>query len=164
MSSVERTISISTHAPRTGSDRYASFNSSSARHFNPRSPHGERHQCELLGLFAGDFNPRSPHGERLRPTWGVLDELHISTHAPRTGSDDAPHTDADAVLLENFNPRSPHGERPYTIARRCADKRFQPTLPARGATNDPRWDHLKTSISTHAPRTGSDDELTAFIC
>ena len=35
-------------------------------HFNPRSPHGERHQkCEVQNPHR-DFNPRSPHGERLR--------------------------------------------------------------------------------------------------
>ena len=57
----------------------------------------------------------------------------ISTHAPRTGSDT---TTADTA---------------NTAAR------FQPTLPARGAT----WEDIETvqqlvRISTHAPRTGSD--------
>ena len=81
-----------------------------ATHFNPRSPHGERH------LFPPErnkedayFNPRSPHGERLtnvigsaaagafQPTlpargatrvWSKISQYTwISTHAPRTGSD-----------------------------------------------------------------------------
>ena len=35
----------------------------------------------------GHFNPRSPHGERLAYERFVRDLMHISTHAPRTGSD-----------------------------------------------------------------------------
>ena len=83
-----------------------------------------------------------------------LHEL-ISTHAPRTGSDD----DAPAMRANyaDFNPRSPHGERRENVKpgyivriisthapRTGSDRRasttarahgaFQPTLPARGAT------------------------------
>ena len=78
---------ISTHAPRTGSDRLRRDAFPSGRYFNPRSPHGERRND---GYTDGDA------------CW-------ISTHAPRTGSDFA-----FSRLLpksENFNPRSPHGER-----------------------------------------------------
>ena len=78
---------ISIHAPRTGSDdiqrgrchRTATFQStlpargatiSSAdaaigrQHFNPRSPHGERHRRPDVIQCTSYFNPRSPHGER----------------------------------------------------------------------------------------------------
>ena len=80
------------------------------RHFNPRSPCGERQQ---FGSDGGDsfynFNPRSPCGERLPvsvnnlcitifqstlPVWGATknkdrrqSEETISIHAPRVGSD-----------------------------------------------------------------------------
>ena len=37
-------------------------------------------------------------------------------------------------IRRNFNPRSPHGERLGLHVRQGATKRFQPTLPARGAT------------------------------
>ena len=56
---------ISTHAPRTGSDR----------------------ALRLRMQPNGHFNPRSPHGERRRVTLSALQLLLISTHAPRTGSD-----------------------------------------------------------------------------
>ena len=79
---------ISTHAPRTGSDVHDSCGRCSSRHFNPRSPHGER-----------QFG-RKPDC-RFR---------HISTHAPRTGSD----------KIRAWNARH--------------EQKFQPTLPARGAT------------------------------
>mgnify|MGYP000095756806 CR=1 FL=1 len=102
------------------------------RHFNPRSPHGERRDfCRKSGrnqafqptlpargatgdkfltlLIAVHFNPRSPHGER--PPKGL-------PHRPR----------------RNFNPRSPHGERLSALPYRSGLRK----------------------ISTHAPRTGSD--------
>ena len=147
---------ISTHAPRTGSDdtcpqvvhkpqkfqptlpaRGATASSLllrfTPRHFNPRSPHGERPSSLLLRFTPRHFNPRSPHGER-RPAGARRTGLsRISTHAPRTGSD------ASSLLLRftprHFNPRSPHGERRPAGARRTGLSR----------------------ISTHAPRTGSDD-------
>ena len=56
---------ISIHAPRTGSDCMAISHAALTAHFNPRSPHGERH------------NP---------PDDDLLAEV-ISIHAPRTGSD-----------------------------------------------------------------------------
>ena len=123
---------ISIHAPRTGSDpqkvtfcatgkpfqstlpargatrrsarHFASF------HFNPRSPHGERHlqPCTKFAHLT-HFNPRSPHGERL-DTSGYTQELN------------------------NFNPRSPHGERRTWSPEENKGRRFQSTLPARGAT------------------------------
>ena len=104
--------------------------------------------------------------------WHIL----ISIHAPRTGSDvlrqadhqtsdisiHAPRTGSDAGTAQSlhpqwdFNPRSPHGERRTGNARKQAEKAFQSTLPARGATLFPL--HLQgiANISIHAPRTGSD--------
>ena len=61
-------------------------------------------------MQCGDFNPRSPHGER-------------------------PPTTTTPCAGRYFNPRSPHGERPGTRCWRMPTwRRFQSTLPARGAT------------------------------
>ena len=89
----------------------------------------------------------------------ITDVIHISIHAPRTGSDATDDSrsqiaksfqstlpargatkelDGRVDTLENFNPRSPHGER-------------------RNALISLRVTH---DISIHAPRTGSD-RLTA---
>ena len=103
-------IIISTHAPRTGSDMY-------------------RSNLRAIPIY---FNPRSPHGERPLRTYPVDVRGTISTHAPRTGSD----------ALEKI------GTRPA--------ESFQPTLPARGATGNALIGNCVTHISTHAPRTGSD--------
>ena len=134
-----------------------------------------------------DFNPRSPRGERLwelstdsggaifqstlparGATLGVKHRQRrgdISIHAPREGSD--LHLRGGRPPRGNFNPRSPRGERRFE--RHCAGKgkRFQSTLPARGATRRcPAGRAGIGNISIHAPREGSDvptDVITADI-
>ena len=146
--------SISIHAPRTGSDVWVG-------HFfgwDAISIHAPRTGSDQLGdsIF------------RLR---------EISIHAPRTGSDvtsiqpakkmegisiHAPRTGSDETLLqrgwftEDFNPRSPHGERRKHHWGHLNPRRFQSTLPARGATAYHRLTDEREAISIHAPRTGSD--------
>ena len=147
-----------------------------ARNFNPRSPHGERHRNCFPAHPVRNFNPRSPHGERLNPHMAIFDEIHISIHAPRTGSDRgngrtsfassyfnprSPHGERlglhqRGIRRVYFNPRSPHGERLGTQSRTSCDCRFQSTLPARGATRGCRKPVRMVDISIHAPRTGSD--------
>ena len=56
----------------------------------------------------------------------------ISIHAPRTGSDDGRRRTSAAA--KDFNPRSPHGERRGILSSPTDERRFQSTLPARGAT------------------------------
>ena len=124
---------ISIHAPRTGSDRsavtaahrWSAFQSTLPargatirpvlRCFpKPISIHAPRTGSDKIVFDAATqrthFNPRSPHGERR-----VL----------------APDT---TFHMNHFNPRSPHGERRPPSARASSPKRFQSTLPARGAT------------------------------
>ena len=174
-------LEISIHAPRTGSDRRSQASPRwDKAHFNPRSPHGERH-----AFSPPDFDP-----------------LTISIHAPRTGSDGNEHGKSNCHLHFNprsphgerriltrreetpyldFNPRSPHGERrlwspniPGQIAisihaprtgsdsavgsRKMHSPIFQSTLPARGATFVSGSTVRAMFISIHAPRTGSDSQ------
>ena len=125
-------------------------------HFNPRSPHGERH-CR-----AGSRHPSagiSIHAPRTGSDRGMPCRLAtsraISIHAPRTGSDvwvtayarleleisiHAPRTGSDIIL--------------FCYVRRLL--RFQSTLPARGATQIRCFCPCTHAISIHAPRTGSD--------
>ena len=145
---------ISIHAPLTGSDRFFLKCLFSRRHFNPRSPYGERPQNvgsqefpiwisihapltgsdlvrQLPGRVYLDFNPRSPYGERQNPPPGS-----------KPGGD--------------FNPRSPYGERlDKSFGGRRAGQ-FQSTLPLRGATIYKIIGYTATRISIHAPLTGSD--------
>ena len=145
--------------------------------FNPRSPHGERRRrCTshdvnrqfqptlpargATGRSAGttsirdDFNPRSRTGSDQYLT----DKLRvpaISTHAPCTGSDEPP--DEGAFLRSEISTHAPRtgsdASVSYTMSRL---RKFQPTLPARGATIQHATSCCIDAISTHAPRTGSD--------
>ena len=149
------TIVISIHAPRTGRDPFVATSSTARRHFNPRSPHGER----LNGVFTlGNAAIISIHAPRTGSDT-IADfaraALNISIHAPRTGSDPSsrtrrapswnfnprsPHGERRKPGMaggrsHDFNPRSPHGERRSFAAAPAAFAPFQSTLPARGATD-----------------------------
>ena len=148
----------------------------SAPHFNPRSPHGERHDKAQINFGALKFQSTLP---ARGATWSFLicpSFAQISIHAPRTGSDNppdegpvaraisihAPRTGSDRKLLatlsarSHFNPRSPHGERPISVTDGAGAETFQSTLPARGATRVAVASASSNRISIHAPRTGSD--------
>ncbi len=109
-----------------------------SRYFNPRSPHGERRGQQRHEPPDADFNPRSPHGER-------RDLLHCRREP--TG---------------HFNPRSPHGERRKAENGHEKRRKFQSTLPARGATFKGALAGIGSGISIHAPRTGSDVRFTFY--
>ncbi len=125
-------------------------------YFNPRSPHGERRFCgvlvfrdasfqstlpargaTLLGATAMPrrhyFNPRSPHGER--PSTAVNDgvTMHISIHAPRTGSDWNGTCSKATLQISIHAPRT--GSDKTCGENHLRDATFQSTLPARGATS-----------------------------
>ena len=153
---------ISIHAPRVGSDHGRVDHHGERRHFNPRSPRGERHGIRACGGARADFNPRSPRGERL---------MHYVTK----------------LTWSDFNPRSPRGERRDVAGGFSYTRTFQSTLPAWGATTVlmtkssaaifqstlPAWGatrllgHKRPAalISIHAPRVGSDEDgLHGLAC
>ena len=100
------------------------------------------------------FNPRSPHGERHFFAISFLLYCRISIHAPRTGSDRTKRRKKHCST--DFNPRSPHGERHKLQVAFTNTHIFQSTLPARGATYVDADGNIRKRISIHAPRTGSD--------
>ena len=126
---------ISIHAPRTGSDCKSRSKRLSKRTFQSTLP--------ARGATA------TPHIRFRR--------RNISIHAPRTGSDQSPRATVESA--RHFNPRSPHGERPVQCDCCCFGLRFQSTLPARGATYSFLAARRHSSISIHAPRTGSDEYI-----
>ena len=146
---------ISTHAPRTGSDVVRGGGCVPSADFNPRSPHGERQHRIRKQTEAKQFQPTLP--ARGATCAGSAKGGRREYFNPRS-----PHGERRAELKEtsgdgHFNPRSPHGERRTTRRSLPTWSRFQPTLPARGATYGTALELSKTVISTHAPRTGSDD-------
>ena len=125
-------------------------------YFNPRSPHGERLKTGARPEGGHHISIHAPRtGSDIDGT-DYVSVMSISIHAPRTGSDTMPT--AVPSFAGYFNPRSPHGERQTAVSasRRPAQsisihaprtgsdfyymrapkgtKKFQSTLPARGAT------------------------------
>ena len=147
-------VVISIHAPRTGSDFAPIHVRTCKTHFNPRSPHGERLCCNQQKQQLCNFNPRSPHGERPPRSQRPTSASHFNPRSPHGERRLQP---PGRGQQKNFNPRSPHGERHgHALVGRANDaisihaprtgsdkppsgsrrrtRRFQSTLPARGAT------------------------------
>ena len=124
-------LPISIHAPRKGSDSTSSQALTMQKHFNPRSPQGERRCDPGRFLFA----------------------LQISIHAPRKGSDDCGCCSPPGRWY--FNPRSPQGERHRGTG---ATPKYMISIHApRKGSDTARYCLVWTSrISIHAPRKGSD--------
>ena len=79
----------------------------------------------------------------------------ISIHAPRTGSDYGAGSGGAAGTISIHAPRTGSDNLAYTS--NPERRKFQSTLPARGATCCCwTWNPART-ISIHAPRTGSDE-------
>ena len=128
---------ISIHAPRTGSDIRVRWCRRNHPDFNPRSPHGERLDCQGKRVYRSQFQSTLPARGATAWTAGMLSwTRRISIHAPRTGSD-----------CRGFSPGA-------------APPPFQSTLPARGATFVAVFRERGDLISIHAPRTGSDQSAT----
>ena len=147
------------------------------RHFNPRSPHGERRAGESRLRRADSISIHAPRTGSDRSGAGrTAVHLPISIHAPRTGSDiinnstfetikisiHAPRTGSDrespahGAGLHYFNPRSPHGERHAPHQRRPSAFDFNPRSPHGERRQSSGAMSMTQIISIHAPRTGSD--------
>ena len=149
---------ISTHAPRTGSDTNMTQVLSEFPTFQPTLPaRGATLRSSSTSWAPANFNPRSPHGERPAGRYRQTVRRHISTHAPRTGSDaqparneriennistHAPRTGSDGGGLvgrqvrDGISTHAPRtGSDEVDNMQEVSEGIFQPTLPARGATN-----------------------------
>ena len=114
-------------------ERQAARSSSrpSSCRFNPRSPCGERPFAALLWRVTPRFNPRSPCGER-RGGVPSGQPRNVSTHAPLAGSDGQLGLVPDELDVSTHAPLA--GSDLYTHTMGVLPRRFQPTLPLRGAT------------------------------
>ena len=147
---------ISTHAPRKGRDTETI---TTVEQDTGISTHAPRKGRDLTSVFCmvckQNFNPRAPQGARPSITSRLRSRSYISTHAPRKGRDRSVRT---AIwTAKNFNPRAPQGARPRQLGRcHFPHAGFQPTRPARGATDRIVAQRKAKRISTHAPRKGRD--------
>ena len=156
-------MTISIHAPRTGSDGFAPCSKKPRSHFNPRSPHGERLGDEWKDRYHNAFQSTLPARGATTHHIASATERQISIHAPRTGSDGcvgidgrqpdisihAPRTGSDFALCKDLQlaifqstlpARGATGERGHPPAQEA----FQSTLPARGATFDAYKQQVET--------------------
>ena len=89
MASCVPAFAISIHAPRTGSDFALIHVHTSKTHFNPRSPHGERHLFQFSGGGAAIISIHAPRTGSDILAYFCRQYSTISIHAPRTGSDES---------------------------------------------------------------------------
>ena len=132
------------------------------RDFNPRAPCGARRtsvcsskSCPLL------FQPTRPLRGATNQHRENSSEDNISTHAPRTGSDDKLLKETRGEVISIHAPRT-GSDAPFSAVV-ASDCLFQSTLPARGATRQRRRHPSRRTISIHAPRTGSDVDIMADV-
>ena len=149
----DRTLGISIHAPREGSDPHSRDKEAGRSDFYPRSPRGERLVIRRCHREQWDFYPRSPRGERLRVILNPVGNLlFLSTLPARGATFDIPGYDDELLFLSTLPARGATRE-PYTEDLSIG---FLSTLPARGATCYAFSRLSFWPISIHAPREGSD--------
>ena len=153
------TLTISIHAPRTGSDELPVIVAKTPVVFQSTLPaRGATCPHSISLVTAHNFNPRSPHGERrARPEQEDTMKQFQST-LPARGA--TAHARKPGRRTPYFNPRSPHGERRRIQNSAPPPAHFNPRSP-HGERRLPRTPGVRAlRISIHAPRTGSDIRVT----
>ena len=169
-----RCSGISIHAPRTGSDR-ADEKCGNRTEISIHAPRTGSDRAERSPLiFSSNFNPRSPHGERHNTNYSSRQAISISIHAPRTGSDQkrrlrrqrrkifqstlpargATASDADVRHFAHISIHAPRtGSDIFCKSTPDSFAIFQSTLPARGATPwvFPFWKYPHRHFNPRSP-------------
>ena len=144
--------------PVGGATRLVGHGSGLCHDFNPRSPWGERHPVRPGRNQPGEyFNPRSPWGERRTDVFFIFQQVVISIHAPRGGSD-LQKIRPEQGRFPDFNPRSPRGERPFLRMVIPMRNNFNPRSPRGERHFRKHHSPFPVPISIHAPRGGSDHQ------
>ena len=119
--------------------------------------------CAGAHARGGDFNPRSPHGERPRRWKLFFLHLLISIHAPRTGSD--VKADDFAALIVRISIHAPRTGSDLTAQSPGeGHKKFQSTLPARGATRSKNANWLASAFQSTLPARGATESAAQKVC
>ena len=96
---------ISIHAPRTGSDSATKRRQRPHKHFNPRSPHGERQTGRACASAVMTFQSTLPARGATHASAPPEHAGAISIHAPRTGSDNG--SPAHSVGISHISIHAP---------------------------------------------------------
>ena len=148
-------LSISTHAPRAGSDSLEWQGGNQPCGFQPTLPVRGATSAQEKVLTSQGISTHAPRAgsDGRAPEYGLV--LDISTHAPRAGSDTSPFP--RCMPSCHFNPRSPCGERLGGRKHAEGDRGISTHAPRAGSDAPASCTQSGTSpISTHAPRAGSD--------
>ena len=146
------------------------------KHFNPRSPCGERRNGDIddkryqkfqstlpvwgatihpfpTAMFTCYFNPRSPCGERRLDVEAFARLQEISIHAPRVGSDDKVSIFWYFITISIHAPRV--GSDYITLGIKIPLCTFQSTLPVWGATVTQPRDYAELRFQSTLPVWGA---------
>ena len=152
-------VDISIHAPRRGSDHSVCAAYGICHIFQSTLPAGgatiSLPPSDVLGSY---FNPRSPQGERHIQTVRNDAKLSFQSTLPAGGA-----TALSSRIHSSdryFNPRSPQGERPVTPDMVGTLKNFNPRSPQGERRDCDNKLKAINRISIHAPRRGSDGDVT----
>ena len=127
------------------------------RHFNPRSPCGERQMIEINNECNYGFQSTLPMRGATAKGVGLGASKVFQSTLPMRGA--TLTGGLNRVPPGHFNPRSPCGERPAVSTLSSLPALFQSTLPMRGATAFKMSLQIIGGISIHAPHAGSDENL-----
>ena len=124
---------ISIHAPRMGSDATKTLDHSPSLSISIHAPRmGSDTATELDSMYKDAFQSTLPGWGATHHVTVTVGFAGISIHAPRMGSDAAAIEALSKAL--DFNPRSPDGERQSMGENADKEMKFQSTLPGWGAT------------------------------
>ena len=147
------TTDVSTHAPRAGSDAVICFMQPSLSGFQLTLPERGATNFVQHSFDCTTFQLTLPERGATRASVMHYRPRCFNSRSP---SGERPHSQSIAPLFVRFNSRSPSGERPERGDTVLVEVVFQLTLPERGATARTRPTRSRQSVSTHAPRAGSD--------
>ena len=138
-SAIERDVSISIHAPRTGSDL--------------------KSVCYGRIYYISIHAPRTGSDRNLQLI--VTFFLQFQSTLPARGATAAGFAPCRTFVFQSTLPA--RGATVNATAAASRRKEFQSTLPARGATGKRDVIRRALEISIHAPRTGSDSSAIASV-
>ena len=147
---------ISIHAPREGGDpAYLLMSIPPNKHFNPRPPRGGRRWMQVHYRLQFDISIHAPREGGDAGRYRRRVKALISIHAPREGGDDRSKKRAAAQRQFQSTPPA-RGATRHPLAATRGNFLFQSTPPARGATTTRPVSDIARRISIHAPREGGD--------
>ena len=126
---------ISIHAPRAGSDPQKLVYHRLLSYFNPRSPCGERQVLQSALKLTESISIHAPRAGSDVKIGTICSKRLISIHAPRAGSDAGYYPFRICPFISIHAPRA--GSDRLAGRKQRTTKRFQSTLPVRGATRKP---------------------------